>query len=192
MVQFDILKFLSPTKLQVKASVMDLGYFENVYLDSILIDTEDTVTIDGPSSTPAYVYDIVEEDVKSINTVLDVSSVVKGGPKMFFVYIKCTGTPAPNTPCGMDNEYTLKVTIDYSSVYSKALDLMRSVGGCKCSSGDCEIDVVFANFALQYFRMEKALEYEDYDTAYSAYCFIMRKHTKVSKLPKNKNCGCNG
>lgn len=191
MVQFNTLEFLTPKTLHINAEIQDIEYFENVYIDQVVIDTESTVGSTGPSDKPVITYTI-EEPVKSINIVLDVSEAVKERPQMLFVYVRCTGTPSADTPCGLDEEYDMKAVVDYTAIYNYALKLAKVSGGCKCSSGDCEIDVVFANFALQYFRMEKSLENEDYDTAYEAYCYLINKGKDRRIALKPKGCGCNG
>lgn len=191
MVQFNTLEFLTPKTLHINASIQDIEYFENVYIDKIVIDTESTVGSTGPSDNPALIYTI-EEPSKNINLVLDVSNMVKVRPQMLFVYVHCTGAPSADTPCGLDEEYDMSAVVDYTAIYNYALRLAKTSGGCKCTSGDCEIDVVFANFALQYFRMEKSLENEDYDTAYEAYCYLINKGKEKRIAIKPKGCNCNG
>ena len=55
MVQFNELK-INPqgTSLIIDVSVIDSAYYQNVYLDTISIDTQDTFTENGPSTNTAY------------------------------------------------------------------------------------------------------------------------------------------
>lgn len=46
---------------------------------------------------------------------------------MFFVYIKTKGTPASNTPCSMDNEYTMGVCVNEFNIYRRFMCLMREL-----------------------------------------------------------------
>lgn len=170
-----------------------MEYYENMHIDSIIIDTEDTVTENGPSDNPPYVLELGGSPT-AINRTINVSELVADGPKMLFVYIKCAGAPTPNTPCGLDPEYVMQPVIDYQAVYDKAIKLARCVGKCGCLDGNCSIDVSFANFALQYFRMEQGLKNGNWSDAYDAYCWLMHKHGSPNLTGCNitRRCSCNG
>ena len=47
MIQFNNLEFLTSKKLRINTEVLDLDYFAHVYIDSIVIDTEDAVADDN-------------------------------------------------------------------------------------------------------------------------------------------------
>lgn len=194
MIQFNNLEFLTSKKLRVNVEVLDLDYFANMYIDSIVIDTEDTVCPTGPSDNPPIVYHPSGTNLKSIDQIIDVSEIVNAETKMLFVYIKCGGIPTPSTPCGMDGEYSMKPVVDYKAIYKEGLKRAGCVGGCGCLGVECEIDTAFANFALQYFRLTSALDVHDWTSAYLAYCALLRKKpsAKIANLPVKKRCGCNG
>lgn len=169
-----------------------MEYYDNVYMDSIIIDTEDTVCETGPSSNPPY--ELHLDRVKSVNMTLDVSNLVKNGPKMLFVYIRCTGVPAQDTPCGLDNQDAMQPVVDYQAVYNGALKLAKCIGKCGCLDGECSVDTAFANFALQYFRMEQGLKDGNWADAYNAYCWLMHKYGNVGykSSEAKRGCSCNG
>lgn len=194
MIQFNNLEFLTSKKLRVNAEVLDLDYYANVYIDSIVIDTEDTVCPSGPSENPPIVFHPSGTQLKSIDQIIDVSDVVKVETKMLFVYVKCTGVPCPSTPCGMDGEYSMKPVVDYKEIYKEGLVRAGCVGSCGCIGAECEIDVAFANFALQYFRLTAALDNDDAGTAYDAWYNLMHKGgtKRLSANQTLKPCGCNG
>lgn len=82
MVQFNELRInLQGTRLIIDASIKDLQYYNNVYIDSIIIDTQDTFSINGPSSNPIFTYTVESEPSKiyalpecdSCNPVRDLS-----------------------------------------------------------------------------------------------------------------------
>lgn len=59
MVQFNELRVLpNGCKLIIDASVKDLSYYTDVYIDSIIIDNQDTFVNTGPSSNPIYTYTV--------------------------------------------------------------------------------------------------------------------------------------
>ena len=194
MIQFNNLEFLTSRKLRVNAEVLDLDYFANVYIDSVIIDTEDTVCPTGPSDNPPIVFHPSGTNLKSIDQIIDVSEIVIPETKMLFVYIKCTGVPTPDTPCGMDGEYSMKPVVNYQDIYKEGLTRAGCVGGCGCLGVECEIDTAFANFALQYFRLTTALDNDDVETAYDAWIHITHKgrSKRLSIKQTTKPCGCNG
>ena len=55
MIQFNKLQInREGTKLTIDIAVKDLEYYNNVYIDSISIDTQDTFVNSGPSKKPKY------------------------------------------------------------------------------------------------------------------------------------------
>lgn len=60
MVDFNELR-VSPDRknLIIDVSIKDLPYYENVYIDSIIIDTQDTYIPSGPSNSPIFTYEVV-------------------------------------------------------------------------------------------------------------------------------------
>ena len=113
---------------------------------------------------------------------------------MLFVWITTLGSPSPDTLCGQDPPAVMQAVVDLSVVYDAALRRIRcATNNCGCSGRKCSVDADYANFALQYFRMETALEVKDWGTAYQAYCALLRKRPskKISVNPR-KPCGCHG
>ena len=196
MVEFNELRFISPTLLQISAKVMDLPYFENVTIDKIIIDTEDTYCGNGsPSANPVFEYTVGDGTYKIARYVFDMKDILCRSPKMLYVWIKTNGIPSSDTPCGLDKEYTLGVAVELSAIYEEALRKIRCASGnCGCVGKKCAVDAEYANFALQYFRLTSALDIKDWDTAYLAYCALLRKRPSKSMTlqPKTKRCGCNG
>lgn len=57
MVKFNELKVTNDGKyLIIDVSIKDLQYYTDVYLDEIIIDTQDTYVDNGPSKSPAFIY----------------------------------------------------------------------------------------------------------------------------------------
>ena len=59
MIQFNELR-ITPDgkKLVIDASVKDLNYYNNVYIDAVIIDTQNTYVSSGPSSKPIFYYEV--------------------------------------------------------------------------------------------------------------------------------------
>lgn len=70
MVQFNELRITPDGKnLIIDVSVQDMEYYDNVFIDSIIIDTEDTYIPSGPSTNPIFSY-TVEESSDVAYTIL--------------------------------------------------------------------------------------------------------------------------
>lgn len=194
MVQFNELRFLAPGALQIDVSVIDLPYYDNVFIDSIIIDTEDTYCDTGPSSNPALIYPAGGTDTKFVNTLLDVADILCNGPKMLFVWVTTIGNPSGDVPCGEDVPFKVKAVVDPKDIYNEAMRKLKCTSGsCGCGQSKCIVDANLANFSLQYLRMQTALSVEDWTTAYEAYCSLLRKRPSKRITGKSrKPCGCNG
>lgn len=73
MVGFQELRITPDGKnLIIDVSVLDLPCYQDVYLDSIVIDTQDTFIENGPSSNPIFLYQ-TEDDVSSASNVYTAS-----------------------------------------------------------------------------------------------------------------------
>lgn len=59
MVEFNELR-ISPDggKLIIDASIINLEYYKDVYIDAVIIDTQDTYMPNGPSSKPIFYYEL--------------------------------------------------------------------------------------------------------------------------------------
>ena len=65
MVHFNDLRFSKDSKyLIIDAAIDSQNFYEDVLLDSIIIDNQDTFVSNGPSSNPIYTYKIVDIDDK--------------------------------------------------------------------------------------------------------------------------------
>ena len=118
MVQFNELG-ITPDgqKLIINVSVKDLEYYTNVYLDTIQIDTQDTFVESGPSNKVAYT-EVIEGNTKSVRLELETGDLSPTlNDNLFFVYIRTKGTPAANTPCGMDIITPLGVVYNLYPLY---------------------------------------------------------------------------
>lgn len=196
-------------KLIIEAAVKSSEYYENVYIDSISIDTEETFSPTGPSSSPiftatyerevevaAFLGETEEEaqpevlkelvkDTKNISLELTPSMLNLGNlnDNMFFVYIKATGAPSPGVPCGEDNIYTMAVAINLSPIYKASLGYIKEL------ENNCKVPKGFVDMILKLKAFELALKTGNNLIA-------ARYWTKLFKGKGSavtfKSCGCNG
>lgn len=170
--------------LYITADIQDLDYFTNVYIDKVSVDTQDTFTSSGPSSNPAYTY-TSEGNQKSVSLALEYRDLGLGLLKdtMFFVWVTAKGTPASDTPCGLDSTLKLCVAFNESLLFNKGLNFIKEL------SSTCQIPADFENWALMTNALKLALDSGDYTTAIDLWTKLIKGST-ISVT--SQSCGCNG
>lgn len=250
MVQFQELRITPDgNTLIIDVAIKDLRYYDNVGLDTILIDTQDTFTAEGPSSKAVKFPVINSIDAESFEQEFDSYYYFKGTLKegflytfkvpdptgeytingntysseklttgihkyekgklvavttpiksysieinkndstltfkdnLLFVYVKTNGTPALDTPCGMDNITTLGVVSNLYPLYQHAFSYIKELGDT------CSIPKNFINYILQYKVFELAIKTGHYTKAikYWKKFFMGIKDSVITS-----NCGCYG
>lgn len=182
MIEFTELK-VEGESLIIKASVRDLSYYDNVYINKIVIDTQDTFSSSGPSSSPIYTTTI-SGNQKSVELVLSSTNLSNVDLKenLFFVYAVAKGTPSASTPCGMDNINSIGVTYAKCPIFNT---VMRTV---KEMDNSCVIPVGFIDSILRY----KALEYAIASKHYLQAIYYYNKFYKNLPVTITSTCGCHG
>lgn len=199
--------------LIIEASVENLSYNENVYIDSIIVDTNKTFSINGPSSKPVFTNEFEHlkvdslEDCNSVTTdpnckcgniytsqmagtkkvmlVLD-SNDLNGAnlnDNIFFVWVVAGGIPAPETPCGMDNRYTMGVAVNLRPIYNMAMKYIKE------TNNDCSIPKGFVDMFLKLKAFSLAMKTGNYTAAFKQWDKLSKNKVDV---PSIKGCGCNG
>lgn len=171
-------------KFHIEATIKDLRYYDNVYIDSVVIDTNETYSPSGPSDKPVFKKEL-EGDEKYIDLCITAKemSLETFDNNMFFVYIMAKGTPAPDTPCGMDNEYILSVVINYRPIYNMIMGYIKEL------NSECNIPKGFIDMILRMKAFEIALKTGNYPTAIKWWEKFFKNKVSVSY---KKGCGCNG
>lgn len=171
--------------LLIDAMVAPYKYFENMYISSISIDTEETFSPTGkPSSNAVVVYENQDTTVKehSINITPDRFKFASLNGHIFYVYVTVAGTPSADTPCTMDTEYTLGVALNWQSIYQQGVDHMRKVvNGC------CGMPKDFIDYILRFKAFELALRTAQYQLANDRF----KKWFAEDGAKFNPPCGCN-
>lgn len=239
--------------LIIDVAIKDLRYYDNVGLDTILIDTQDTFTAEGPSSkavkfsvkndvdpklfekrTPiTYIFkgtlkegflytfgalpsptnDIqyiingipytaneltvgvhkyekgklvaVTTPIKSYRIEINKNdSILTFKDNLLFVYVKTKGTPASDTPCGMDEETTLGVTLYHYPIYNAMMNSIKEL------EKNCEVPKNFINSMLRFKAFELAIDTEHYNQAIIYYNKFI-KNVNLNTVTSNK-CNCYG
>jgi hypothetical protein len=184
MIQINTLKIAPDGKsLIVNAAVKDLSYYENVYIGSLKIDDQDSFSEFGPSSNP--IWQDSYEKKKTVDITIDIAAF---DPKktslnedILYCWFEATGTPSSDTPCGMDNTYTLGIAINLRPIYNKGMAFFKEM------ENNCSMPKEFINFILEYKALDLALKTENYIQA-NKYWNKFFKGTKVTSI--KTGCGC--
>lgn len=204
MIIFDQLRISDDGKrMYINAHVNKADYFNDIYIDSIVIQTADKVSETDPGlPTSDYVYiKKAEENAKELNLVLEASDLSRSwesDPKaiafnrgdmsktLFFVYIKCKGTPGSCTPCRLDEETTLGVVFDENVLHQKVMDYTKEL------VADCNVPSTFIDFILLWNAFKSAIETEHYIPAIKFFNMMFDEIGKSCQSRTIKTCGCNG
>lgn len=204
MIIFDQLRISDDgKKMYINAHVNKADYFNDIYIDSIVIQTADRVSETDPGlPTSDYVYiKKAEGNAKELNLVLEASDLSRSwesdpnaiafgrgdmNKTLFFVYIKCKGTPGSCTPCRLDEETTLGVVFDENVLHQKAMDYTKEL------VADCSISSAFIDFILLWNAFKSAIETEHYIPAIKFYNMLFDEVGKSCQSRTIKTCGCNG
>lgn len=178
MVTFNELR-ITNGKLIIDVSVpSDESYYDNVYLDSIVIDNQDTYVSDGPSSEAIYTYNIPEEENRK-HLKLELNFLPLRD--MLFVYVRTKGTYAPDTPCGLDNITTMGTVVDMYPFYQQAMNYVNQLAATCTSSQE------FADYILKMKALELGVQTGNYPKAIEYFNKFFKG--KTAPIPKG-GCGC--
>lgn len=178
MIQFNELRVTPDNKyLVINTQVQDLSYYKNVYIDSIVFDTNGSYSELGPSKSAIVVYQAGASDKnKKVSTTYEVELLQN---KMFFVYVYTKGDPASNTPCGMKESVVMGVTYNRHPIYNSVMKVLRSLEGCGPSYD-------FINFFLKLKAFEISLNTGNYLRAIQYW----NKFFSSEKTVRTPKCGC--
>lgn len=170
MVHFNELRISEDKEyLIIDASVDSDSCFDNIILDSIVIDNQSTYIDNGPSSNPLFskkintiykevyessnqsrVYSNIEKyecyiiDTKNVRIKIRLNDYDIRPTDMIFVYILTSGTP----DCEVNSSYILGTVVDLSIIYNKALCYLKETD-CTCSIPKHFIDILLRFKAIE-------------------------------------------
>ena len=208
MIRFNELK-IEDNYIIIDVQIEEEKYFKDMYIDSIVIDTQDTFIANGPSSKAIYTK-IFNTDVNPVYENKQCAPVKKeeniytqGIDKhnrvriyidgkdlnvdihktMFFVYVIAGGTPAADTPCRWDENKALHTLVDTQVLYNNMIQYVKEL------SKDCSTPDNFINAILQFNAVDLALKTNQYPLAIDLW---KRFYSDIESNVILPNCGCNG
>ena len=215
MIVFQDLRIVSDcSNLIVEAVVPNSSYYDDVYIGSIAIDSQDTYVTNGPSSNPVYLYEApvgvnvatansdatcvtdrtvtyVTDDDNNVVGVKHIRLAISKGEisadlenDILFVYALASGTPSSDTPCGMDTVVTLGIALNIYPLYQKAMYYVGELADSCGTSSD------FTDFILKLKAFELAIKTGNYNQAISFWSKYLSGNGAT--VTKKKGCGCNG
>lgn len=166
--------------LIIRAVVDEQSFYDNVLIDSVVIDTQDTYVSTGPSSKPIYTSKVGN---KEVNLVLSTSDLGGKLDNLYFVYIIPSGSPSPDTPCGLINSYIIGTV---ANLYPYFQDIMKYV---KEIEGTCSIPKNFIDSSLKLKALELCMRTGNYIQAVKYWNKFFK-----GKIGSNtaSNCRCYG
>ena len=190
MVHFNELRITSDGQhLIIDVSVLSESYYKNVYIDSIVIDNQDTYVGSGPSSDPVYSYSVpngvsqlTKKTYSQKHVRLDLTPTDLPLNGLLFVYVRAKGTPAADTPCGLDNITTLGTVTNMYSFYQQAMNYIGEL------ANNCSVSQNFTDYILKMKGLELAVRTGNYTDAIKFYnkFFNGKENTVVRK----GGCSC--
>lgn len=198
MIRFNELK-IEDNYIIIDVQIEEEKYFKDMYIDSIVIDTQDTFIANGPSSKAIYTKTFnTDTDVKKeeniytqgtdkhnrIRIYIDAKDLnVDIHKTMFFVYVIAGGTPTADTPCRWDENKALHTLVDTQVLYNNMIQYVKEL------NKDCSTPDNFINAILQFNAIDLALKTNQYPLAIDLW---KRFYSDIESNVVLPNCGCNG
>jgi hypothetical protein len=200
--------------LIVEASVENLDYFKNVFIKSIVIDTQSTFSSNGPSQNAVYTKKLDNTANKETLSETDKSQVYSEGDEILEVYcdeqdiIKNIRLRIPlkdiNVDSLNDNIFFVYVGADgavdgfvpcgMDDEYTMGIAInMRPIynkvmGYIRELENTCETPRGFIDMILRLKAFELAIKTGNYPTAFKQWDALKNK----SIVPTKRGCGCHG
>lgn len=198
MIRFNELK-IEDNYIIIDVQIEEEKYFKDMYIDSIVIDTQDTFIANGPSSKAIYTKtfntntDIKKEEIiytqgtdkyNRVKIYIDGKDLnIDIHKTMFFVYVIAGGIPAADTPCRWDENKALHTLVDTQVLYNNMIQYVKEL------NKDCSTPDNFINAILQFNAIDLALKTNQYPLAIELW---KRFYSNIESNVILSNCGCNG
>ena len=216
MIVFDQLNITPDGKsLIIEARIEDFTYFDDVEIDSIVIDSQDTFIPNGPSSNPIYVHEVPQRDLDKTYSVPDrciCNPVLEDEDKQYcltegeqktrhislIIDEKDLGVPLSNTMLfvyviarGYPSPDT-PCGYDNSKTMGVVVNLypyyQSMMNGVKDINDTCNVPKYFVNNILRLKAIELSIKTQNYTQAIKYW----KKFFSSIKIRANKPCNCYG
>jgi hypothetical protein len=203
--------------LIVEASVENLDYFKNVYIESIVIDTQDTYSANGPSNKAVYTKEFDNTENKKVLSETDKEQIYEEGDEVLEVYcdekdlVKNIRLRIPVADIAVnslnDNIFFVYIQAGgdpvasdgfapcgMDEVYTMGIAInMRPIynmamGYIRELESSCETPRGFIDMILRLKAFELSLKTGNYQTAFKQWDKLKNR----AVIPSKKNCGCHG
>ena len=213
MVDFNELR-VSPDRknLIIDVSIKDLSYYENVYIDSIIIDTQDTYIPSGPSNSPIFTYEVVSNvtpvyslpdcgcgqvqdyidkencfetsnnEEKRVRLELD-NTALDNHLKGNLFFVYVITKGTPASDTPCNMDNTINLGVT-ADTYPIYTNMLNSLKELE----SCETPKLFTDAFLRF----KAFKLSIKTGQYSQIINYWNKYFKSLDIPNNINCSCNG
>lgn len=213
MVDFNELR-VSPDRknLIIDVSIRDLSYYENVYIDSIIIDTQDTYIPSGPSNSPIFTYEVVSNvtpvyslpdcgcnqvqdyidkencfetsnnEEKRVRLELD-NTALDNHLKGNLFFVYVITKGTPSSDTPCNMDNTINLGVT-ADTYPIYTNMLNSLKELE----SCGTPKLFTDAFLRF----KAFELSIKTGQYSQIINYWNKYFKSLDIPNNTNCSCNG
>lgn len=213
MVDFNELR-VSPDRknLIIDVSIKDLSYYENVYIDSIIIDTQDTYIPSGPSNSPIFTYEVVSNvtpvyslpdcgcgqvqdyidkencfetsnnEEKRVRLELD-NTALDNHLKGNLFFVYVITKGTPSSDTPCNMDNTINLGVT-ADTYPIYTNMLNSLKELE----SCSTPKLFTDAFLRF----KAFELSIKTGQYSQVINYWNKYFKSLDIPNNTNCSCNG
>lgn len=213
MVDFNELR-VSPDRknLIIDVSIKDLSYYENVYIDSIIIDTQDTYIPSGPSNSPIFTYEVVSNvtpvyslpdcgcnqvqdyidkencfetsnnEEKRVRLELD-NTALDNHLKGNLFFVYVITKGTPSSDTPCNMDNTINLGVT-ADTYPIYTNMLNSLKELE----SCGTPKLFTDAFLRF----KAFELSIKTGQYSQIINYWNKYFKSLDIPNNTNCSCNG
>lgn len=171
--------------LVVEASIDTMDYYKDVYFDSVIIDDQDSYSVNGPHNDP---YREFTGDLKHIRFTVSAGDLGKGSfdNDILFVYFSTKGTPSfsLDVPCGADSDTVMGVAYNERPLYNLGMNYIREL------SDTCGVPRHFIDYILRYKAFCLCLKTGNYIKAIDYWKNGLFSHKE--SISKPKGCGCHG
>lgn len=193
MIQINELKITSDNKyLILDVQIKDQEYLQNVIINTISIDTQNTWSPSGPSEDSMVLYtqenkelDSANYDGKRVYIKVSAPFIDTSKNNMYFVYVTADISNAPEitqSPCQEQNDTIIGIAINQRFLYNHLMSSIKEL------NNDCTDNKNFIQSFLELIAIDSSIKTANYPIAIKYWNKFFNKNIEF----KHNNCGCNG